>query len=198
MIPHDNGPGTTTAPGPKPHTIPPRKAEPIMTDTTTDANDSAALDALLDAVDAPPATEWNPEPGDKLAGTIAAVEVIDTKNGAMPVLTITAPDGTDWRVAAGRTALRRQLVRCKVQPGDLIALKYAGLVESANGREYHDYIVRTDTRGVARDDRALVVDPKADDDSLGLVADLTTEPDPWASGGTWATGSTTDDDVPGF
>jgi hypothetical protein len=90
---------------------------------------------------------WDPEPGDKVAGEVVQVQRYDSKftGEDYPVVDLlTDPDTlAGVRVYGSRTVLGNELDRLQPQPGDRLAVKYAGMVEN-KGVEYHSYRVVLD------------------------------------------------------
>lgn len=112
--------------------------------------------------------EWEPEEvGERVIGYVTGIEYIDTKDGnRIGVLLIDTKNGTRVRVWAGRTRLRKQLVRAKVQPGDAIGIRYEGKKEAKNGgNDYFDYKVDVIREGPRRDGEMFT-----EEEDLGLVA----------------------------
>lgn len=129
-------------------------------DNPTDADAFAALNAALDVTE----ISWEPKPGDRLTGKLLDVEQAVAKSGEpYPILRLECQDGTVYRVAAGRTVLRRKLVAAKVQPGDLLGIQYDGEAESKNGRTFHDYRVAVQPVGERGSDVFAAAEPAADD-----------------------------------
>lgn len=158
-------------------------------DTSQSVDEWAELEAGLD-VD--PGSDWEPEPGDRLIGTVRDIDYRRTSDGrVLPILTLDTRDGQALRVPAGRAALLAQLLKHRVQPGDLLGVQFDGkIIPSGGGREYFGYRVtvrHTADRGadVLRDPATMTVDASAD-----LVAGA--ESDPWASGN----GSQSPEEVP--
>lgn len=87
--------------------------------------------------------EWEPsELGDQVVGHLREIVYIDTKNGTVPQLRVENKDGAVILIWCGRTRLKNQLQRAKIQPGDALGVRYLGQQESTNGgKPYHDYKV---------------------------------------------------------
>lgn len=116
-------------------------------------------------------TLWKPEtPGDQVHGTIASIEYVRTKQGStLPMVKVRTPTGGLVKVAAGRAAIRNELDRRKVQAGDLLAIRYLGVVDGKDGgRDFHGYRVSHKAMG-ARDAGAAFDGSREVEDDLGLV-----------------------------
>lgn len=156
----------------------------MHSDTTTEATTDpwANLDSQLDA---DPASEWDPAPGDRLRGTLAGIDYRLTKRGdVLAVLRITEQDGTETRVLAGRKLLITRLIELKPQPGDLLGIQFDGLVDAkGGGQPYYGYRVGLVPMG-DRDPAAAFKDPATVtvEKDLGLTADAQAAPDPWTAG----------------
>jgi hypothetical protein len=92
----------------------------------------------LDKDDAP---TWSPQPGDKLAGVIVNIEILNSKFGnkeQYPYLELDTDDGVvGWHAA--QTVAKSQLRRVRPQVGDVIAVKYRG-----DEKGYKDFVVKSD------------------------------------------------------
>jgi hypothetical protein len=92
---------------------------------------------------------WNPEdePGTTLIGTLLRFETIVTEFGASPVAVIEdGDDGTVYGVALFRSVLKKKFDTLEPKPGDVVGLKYIGLIppRTKDGRPYHNYAMRVD------------------------------------------------------
>jgi len=109
---------------------------------------------------------WDPTPGDKVAGEVVQVQRYDSKftGEEYPVVDLlTDPDNlTGVRIYGSRTVLGNELVRLQPQPGDRLAVKYAGMVEN-KGVEYHSYRVVLDRVQPAPPRLAVVPPPTVGD-----------------------------------
>jgi hypothetical protein len=105
---------------------------------------------------------WDPAPGDKVAGEVVQVQRYDSKftGEEYPVVDLlTDPDNlTGVRIYGSRTVLGNELDRLQPQPGDRLAVKYAGMVEN-KGVEYHSYRVVLDRVTPAAPRLAVVPPP---------------------------------------
>lgn len=131
----------------------------------------AAFAAMLADLDVEESL-WKPEtPGDQVYGEVTAIEYVRTKQGTtLPMVKVRTPAGDLVKVAAGRAAIRNELDRRKVQAGDLVAIRYLGLVEGKDGgRDFHGYRVAHKPLG-ARDASAAFNGATEVADDLGLVA----------------------------
>jgi hypothetical protein len=127
----------------------------------------ADLLAELDQVE----EAWSPvNSGDQVYGLVTGIDYIRTKVGStMPLIRLTAPDGVAWKVGAGRAALRNELERRQVQPGDRLAIRYTGVTAGKDGgRDFHGYKVAHQPVG-ARDASAAFDGSREAHDDLGLV-----------------------------
>lgn len=142
----------------------------------------ATLDAQLDAE---PADEWDPQPGERLRGTLVAIDYRPTQKGHnLAILRIAQQDGTEARVLAGRKLLRERLIELKPQPGDLVGIQFDGLVDAkAGGQPYFGYRVGIVPVG-DRDPSAAFKDPATVtvERDLGLTDEAQRSTDPWANG----------------
>lgn len=142
----------------------------------------ADLDKQLDAE---PADDWDPEPGERLRGTLVAIDYRPTSKGhTLAILRIAQQDGTEARVLCGRKLLRERLIELKPQAGDLIGLQFDGLVDAkGGGQPYYSYRVGVVPVG-DRDSSAAFQDPatvKVERD-LGLTDEAQQATDPWTKG----------------
>lgn len=92
---------------------------------------------------------WNAddEPGTTLIGKLLRFETIVTEFGASPVAVIQdEDDGTVYGVALFRSVLKKKFDTLEPQPGDVVGLKYIGLIPPRNkdGRPYHNYAMRVE------------------------------------------------------
>jgi hypothetical protein len=86
------------------------------------------------------AESWQPEPGEKLAGTITGFDSRDGGYGEYPIVTVEQEGGERAAVHAYHAALKRQLGRANPAVGDPITITYAGKVAPASGgNAYHSY-----------------------------------------------------------
>jgi hypothetical protein len=132
-------------------------------------NESAFADLLaeLDQVE----QAWSPaNSGDQVFGLVTGIDYIRTKAGTtMPMIRLASPDGVVWKVGAGRMAIKNELDRRRVQPGDLLAIRYLGMVEGRDGgRDFHGYRVSHRSMG-PRDATAAFDASREVEDDLGLV-----------------------------
>ena len=81
---------------------------------------------------------WQPEPGDKVIGTVLQVTESEPGTwGTYPIYTIATRDG-GISVHAFHTVLKKAMSH--VVPGDFVGIKYKGKVQGAN-QTYEDYNV---------------------------------------------------------
>lgn len=109
----------------------------------------------------PPAWTPHKQGSDHPAQIVGLVERIDPRVGPSrtfgtysAVLEIRATDGQTWTVWANEQgALYAQMVRLRIQPGEVVAIRYRGKKESEQnpGWSYHDYrMVRVGDDGPAQ------------------------------------------------
>lgn len=98
---------------------------------------------LADRLDAEYAEAWRPNPGDKIVGTIATIEMFTGQYEPYPIVTVDTDDGPR-SVHAFHTVLRSELAGKKPQPGDRIGIKYRG--KSDKGYESYRVVVESDRR----------------------------------------------------
>ena len=83
---------------------------------------------------------WDPEPGEVLLGTIAAVgECTSRYNDDLHPLWVVVKDGVRWKVAGRRVKLHDLMVGAGAGAGDRVAIKYRGPVQGKSGKSFHDY-----------------------------------------------------------
>lgn len=150
-------------------------------DTTSQVDQWAEIDAQLDRE---PADEWDPEPGDRLRGTLTAIDYRPTKKGhVLPILRIAQlQDGTETTVLAGRKLLVSRLIETKPQPGDLIGIQFDGLIDAkGGGQPYYGYRVGVIPVG-DRDPSKAFRDPETVtvERDLGLTPEAQQAADPWS------------------
>lgn len=154
---------------------------------------SSPFDKLRAALDQEERT-WEPtEPGEQIMGRITGIEYTDTRNGPVPVVVMTAEDGSRVRAFCGRRVLRRQLVQSRVQPGDLVGIRFLGERESKAGNRFFDYTVVVERSGPRRPDEVL---RDANDDLLPPVEPSSPQPSPFAGFGSQTAAFA--DDEPNF
>lgn len=160
----------------------------MHSDSTTQANSDEATDpwANLDQqLDREPADEWDPQPGERLRGTLAGIDYRPTKKGhTLAILRVTQPDGTEVRVLAGRKILVTRLIETKPQPGDLIGIQFDGLIDAkGGGQPYYGYRVGVVQIG-DRDPVAAFKDPATvtPEKDLGLTPAAQAAAAPWSNG----------------
>jgi hypothetical protein len=116
-------------------------------------------------------TDWEPtEVGDQVIGYVREISYVETKNGGrVGQVLIETKGGSRVSIWAGRTRLRKELARAKVQPGDALGVRYLGQVESKNGgNAYFDYKVQVFRVGPRRAGEMFT-----EEQDLGLVAGAT-------------------------
>lgn len=129
-------------------------------------DETANLDAIWAQIDAALDVEehrWTPAPGDKLLGTIAALDLLPgNDNGAYYVVRVDTLDGRRVSFAASRARLRNQLASAQAQPGDLLGVKYNGeQIAESSGRAFHDYTVSVVNQGARDPQRVFRAEPPA-------------------------------------
>lgn len=90
---------------------------------------------------------WNAEdvPNTSLVGTLLRFDTIVTSQGEGTIAVIEdADDGTLWGVALFRSVLRKRFETLNPKPGDVLGIKYIGLVQpqSKDARPYHNYVMK--------------------------------------------------------
>jgi hypothetical protein len=101
------------------------------------------VNTVTDLLDIEP-QRWEPEPGEKLWGTVVEVNEFLSSYGSgdVKILVILADDGSGyWSVLCARTALRSQVEEKGVTEGDHIGIKYLG---TRGEKGYHAYRVRVE------------------------------------------------------
>jgi hypothetical protein len=112
------------------------------------ADDSEEVIDLLDGLTEDNGIPWIPDDEDDpspagiqgkvtFRGTVAS----DYGPAEVPLIELTAADGTVWSIRGYATALRNQIEKADPQIGDLMAAKYFGVKTSKGNREYKDYKV---------------------------------------------------------
>jgi hypothetical protein len=82
--------------------------------------------------------------GDEIAGTVVRLDVADTEYGPQCIVVVDPGDGNLRSIWLLHDALRSQMEKLRPEPGTVIAVRYLGRQQSANGRSYHAYTVTTD------------------------------------------------------
>lgn len=128
---------------------------PAQPSDTTEAL-LAQLDAALDVEE----TRWEPQPGDKLLGTITALDLMPGQDRPYYVVRVVTPDERLVSFAASRARLRNQLAAAHAQPGDLLGVRYVGeQIAESSGRAFHEYRVVTVQQGPRDPQRVFLADP---------------------------------------
>lgn len=134
--------------------------------------DPAALADVMGQLDTEETT-WKPETaGEQVGGQVVRIDYtyVAKTGGTMPSIYLRTATGATVRVNAGRTALRSQLDRMKVQPGDYVGVRFLGMVESkSGGNPFYDYRVTHKAVGPRVPGEAFSATRQAEDDGLGLV-----------------------------
>jgi hypothetical protein len=94
----------------------------------------------------------NPEQPQQIAGLVLRIDPrvgpSKTYGTYSAVIEVRATDGNTWTLWANESgAMYAQLLRLRIQPGEVIAVRYRGLKESeaTPGQKYHDFrLVRVD------------------------------------------------------
>lgn len=112
-----------------------------MTDILTQADD---IDAMLDGVGEP----WDPEPGERVSGTVVEIDECQSSFGpdAYPVVTIKTEDGDFVSIYCSRSVLLGQMQRARPQIGDRIGVRFDGKKMSKSGNSYFAYRVVNATK----------------------------------------------------
>jgi hypothetical protein len=95
---------------------------------------------LDDRLDADYAAAWRPNPGDKVIGTVTALDVRDGTYGAYPIVTLDTEDG-EVALHCFHEVLANELAKIAPKIGDRVGVKYAGKHPE---RGYHIYRVQRD------------------------------------------------------
>lgn len=83
---------------------------------------------------------WTPDVGDSVLGTVIEVDERLSEYGPYPAITVETDDGEEFIIAAYHTALRNEIGRHDIRPGDIFGARYGGKVESkSGGSSYHAY-----------------------------------------------------------
>jgi hypothetical protein len=82
--------------------------------------------------------------GDEIVGTVVRLDVADTEYGQQRIVVVDPGDGNLRSIWLLHDALRSQMEKQRPEPGDVIAVRYLGRQQSANGRSYHAYTVTSD------------------------------------------------------
>jgi len=114
---------------------------------------------------------WNPtDVGERVFGEVREIDYPELKHGVVPRLFIREPESqTVHVVLAGRTNLKTQLLRKKVQPGDRIAIMYRGKLQG-QGNAYHAYKVVTRETDPRNAD-LVIQDVKSESSDLGFTSE---------------------------
>ncbi|MFC6017774.1 hypothetical protein ACFP2T_16355 [Plantactinospora solaniradicis] len=121
-----------------------------LLDSMTEDSTNQPIDLLAD-LDEGGAPAWMPkESGDGVQGTVISIgstksKFPDTATGQFPdcpVITLRQTDGSEIRVTAYQSILRKEINDAGVQVGDLFAAKYFGKKDNKAGTgSYHHYKV---------------------------------------------------------
>jgi len=87
-------------------------------------------------------SEWRPEPGETLAGTLVGVEEVMGPFGPGHKLVIETHSGPVLCWASNY--IKQEVRRMNARIGDLIAIKFDGKAESVRGTEYNRYYIAVD------------------------------------------------------
>lgn len=83
---------------------------------------------------------WSPEDGDRLAGELIRIDIVETEWGPRSLLVV--DDSKHGRIRyTAPSVLERLIQREKPQPGEVIGIVYAGKKHSKRneGHQYHDF-----------------------------------------------------------
>jgi hypothetical protein len=98
------------------------------------------MSSLHDRLDTDYAPAWRPNPGDKVIGTVTALDVRDGTYGSYPIVTIDTGDG-ELALHCFHEVLANELAKIAPKIGDRVGVKYAG---KRPERGYHIYRVQRD------------------------------------------------------
>ena len=100
--------------------------------------------SIRDQLDSPFsfAEAWRPSKGDKLVGTVTALNMRDGEYGAYPVVTIREQGGGEYAAHAFHDVLKNELTRVRPQVGEQLGIAYDGKHPE---RGYHVYRVVSDS-----------------------------------------------------
>ena len=96
------------------------------------------MSSLQDDLDRDYAAAWQPDPGDKLVGTVVDISERDGAFGRYPIVTLSTEDG-ELAIHAFHDVLANELARIAPKVGDELGVKYAG---KHPDKGYHQYRVR--------------------------------------------------------
>ena len=113
-------------------------------------------------------TDWEPEPGDQVLGTVTGFEHHEKKDksGYVAVIVLDAGAEEPVRVAVLRDILRDEVLKRKVQVGDRLAIRYVG---QPAGKRYHRYVVAVAPAGPRDPEAAFSLKPREDSGDSDLV-----------------------------
>ncbi len=83
-------------------------------------------------------TNWNPEEGDILAGTLLEGKIVPTKYGDTHVMFVEDADEKVWMVWCGNTTLKNALLSQAPKPGNGVSIKFDGMKKATKpgGNDY--------------------------------------------------------------
>lgn len=101
--------------------------------------------SLAERVDSFPEA-WRPKAGDKLVGTVVAIDMRDSEYGEepYPIVTIGTEDGDEFAFHGFHTVARNELSKQRPRVGDEIALKYFGKNEERGYERYRVLVIHAD------------------------------------------------------
>lgn len=116
--------------------------------TTVPADPDDVID-LLDGLIEDTGTPWIPDDDDEpspagVQGRVTHVGTVHSDYGPeeAPLIELESADGTVWSIRGYATVLRNQIMKADPQIGDLMAVKYFGVVTSKGGKTtYKNYKV---------------------------------------------------------
>lgn len=92
---------------------------------------------ISDLLDRDP-ENWDPNPGDKLVGTLVEITTRDNGHGPYPLVEIETADGRLVHFHAWHTVAASELAQKNPAPGDRVGVKYLGVPA---GKSYESYRV---------------------------------------------------------
>lgn len=104
------------------------------------------INRLRERADAPHPEPWLPEtPSEFIGGVVTNIQMLNTKFGPCPVVTIRDDAGVEKSVWLTHTVLRNEFHRQRVMPGETVLIRYEGPRQpDGGGAPYEVYKVLVD------------------------------------------------------
>jgi hypothetical protein len=103
------------------------------------------FEAAKRRLDEPRATTFRFEKaGDEIIGKVVRLDIASTEYGEARIVVVDPGNGELRSIWLFHDALISQMEKIRPGPGDVIAVRYHGLVMGTNGRKYHNYSVSSD------------------------------------------------------